>query len=324
MVRTLVIGGSKFVGRHLVAEMLRRGHQVSVLNRGKTAQAPPGVEHIQCDRKDHAALKACLQDREFDAVFDIIAYVPDDVRPLVPMLDGRVGRFVVVSTGSVYKTVDIYPAKEHCEKVTDNSAGDYGYNKQLIEQILFEAYEKTGFPVSIVRPGIIYGPHNPVYRESLFFDRVVKSRPVLIPGDGRYLVQFGYVDDLATLLLLCAERAEALGQAFNFAGEYSAPMDDYVEAIFGAAGRRTEVVHYDPERLGMTAADVSKIFPYRWKAHTMRDISKAIYVLGYKQQVSLWQGLSEAFKWFAGAGIERKEIDFALEDRIIEATEHRD
>jgi hypothetical protein len=56
----------------------------------------------------------------------------------------------------------------------------------------------------------------------------------------------------------------------------------------------------------------------------MRDISKAIYVLGYKQQVSLWQGLSEAFKWFVGAGIERKEIDFALEDRIIEATEHRD
>jgi nucleoside-diphosphate-sugar epimerase len=318
--RALVMGGTRFVGLHLVWELARGDHDVTIVNRGQTrAEIPVGVRRITCDRKDHASLRRLLSEQEFDAVFDIMAYVPEDTRPLIDIFEGRCGRFVQVSTGSVYKQVDVFPWKEDFEKVTDNSEGDYGYNKQLIEEMLFEAHARTGFPVSVIRPGYIYGPDNSVYRESLFFDRVVKGRPVVIPGDGSYLTCFGYVDDLARLLILCATRKEAVGQAFNFSGEFAVPMNEYMEKIFAACGRRVPMAHFRPEDIGLSDADVRKVFPYRWRSHTLRDISKAIYLLGYKEQVSLGDGLKAAFQWFLKAGIERKSIDFSLEDRIIQA-----
>jgi len=319
-VKALVMGGTRFVGLHLVWELSRDGHEVTIVNRGKTpARLPDGVTRITCDRKDHASLRKALAGTEFDAVFDIMAYVPDDTRPLIDIFDGRTGRFVLVSTGSVYKQVEVFPWKEDFEKVTDNSQGDYGYNKQLIEEMLFEAHARTGFPISLIRPGYIYGPHNSVYRETLLFDRVVKVRPVVIPGDGSYLECFGYVDDLARLLILCATREEACGEAFNFAGEFAFPMNDYMEKVFAACDRRVPLVHFRPEEVGMSDADVPKVFPFRWKTQTLRDTSKARYLLGYREQVSLDQGLKEAFKWFVEAGIERKSIDFTLEDKIIRA-----
>jgi len=318
--KALLMGGTRFVGLHLVWELTRAGHDVTIVNRGQTpASLPDGVRRITCDRKDHASLRRLLSGKEFDAVFDIMAYVPEDTRPLIDIFDGHCDRFIQVSTGSVYKSVDVFPWKEDFAKVTDNSQGDYGYNKQLIEEMLFEAHARTGFPVAMIRPGYIYGPHNSVYRESLFFDRVVKGRPVVIPGDGSYLTCFGYVDDLARLLVLCATRKEAVGQAFNFSGELAVPMNDYMEKIFAACGTRVPLVHFRPEEAGISDADVHKVFPYRWKSQTLRDTSKAVYLLGYKEQVSLDDGLKAAFKWFVQAGVERKSIDFSLEDRIIQA-----
>lgn len=317
---TLVIGGTRFVGLHLVWELVRRGHEVTVLDRGQTpACLPEGTKRIYCDRKDTAALEDCLAHKQYDVVFDIMAYLPGDTAPLVRIFDGRIERFVHVSTASVYRQVYVYPWKEHFAKVSSVTEGEYAPNKQRIEEILFEAHSKSGFPVCIVRPGYIYGPHNSVYRESSFFDRVVKGRPVLIPGDGSQLIQFGYVDDLARLLILAAEKHEAVGEAFNFAGEYCYTLNDYVEAIFAAAGQRTSVVHFTPQRAGISASDVARVYPYLRQNHLVIDIAKSQYVLGYTEQVGLKQGLSEAFKWFTMSHIERKQVDFSFEDRIIEA-----
>jgi len=317
--KTLVIGGNRFVGLRLAWELSRRGHEITVLNRGQTeAVLPPGTARIKCDRKDHATLKSCLAGLEFDAVFDIIPMVPDDTRSIVDILDGHVGRFVHVSTASAYKATNAAPVKEDFPKVASISEGEYGFNKQLCEEVLFEAHSRTGFPAVAIRPGYISGPHNNVYRESLFFDRVVKGRPVLVPGDGTHLAPFGYVDDLARLLVLCAEREEAVGEAFNFSGEFSVPTNDYVEAVFGAAGRWTDVVHFDPDRLGLSPQDVFQVFPYLWRNSVVFDISKAMYTLAYREEVRLGEGLRRAFQWFTGAGIERKNMDFGLEDRILD------
>ncbi len=316
--KTLVIGGSRFVGLRLVWELTGQGHEVCVLNRGTTpAPLPQGIERITCDRKDPTALRKALSKREFDAVFDIIAYVPDDTKPLVEILDGKVGKFVHVSTGSVYKSQNVFPWKEHFDKVTDNSEGEYGYQKQLIEEVLFAAYHRSGFPAVMIRPGVIYGPHNNVYRESMLFDRIVKGRPVLVPGDGTYLTQFGYVDDLARLLVLAARSECSSGQAYNFAGEYAYPMNDYVEMLFEAGGKPVQMMHFAPEKVGLSIKEVSKVFPFRFRTHTVRDISKAIYELGYAEQMSLREGLKHSYRWYIEHQIERTDIDFSLEDRIM-------
>lgn len=358
----LVLGGTRFVGLHAVRELVRRGYEVTALNRGTHPELlPPGVRHLKCDRKDETQFKeilaAAARSQAFDAVVDPSAYVPADITPAAEALDGLVGAYIFISSGSVYKSTNVFPWHEDLPKVTDQaSAGEYGYNKMLCERVLMEAFEGRRFPAKIIRPGYIYGPHNTVYREAYFFDRIRAGRPVLVPGTGVVLSQFGYVDDLADLIILAMENPRAAGQAYNFSGRHMYPLDDYVHAcaravaaaeggagdaatrrdgdlVDGAHGRVSaapvvpvaavapEIVHYWPEQAGLTDRDVAGLFPYRWRVNTVRDISKAMYELGYREQTSLDQGLTEACRWYFGevdAGRRPfPEPDYAGEDRIL-------
>lgn len=347
----LVLGGTRFVGLHAVIELVRRGYEVTVLNRGTHPEVlPPGVKHLKCDRKDEALLRGTLESAVakggFDAVVDPSAYVPSDVEPVIDVLGARVGSYVFISSGSVYRSRDVFPWYEDLPQVTGLSAGAYGYNKKLCEDALMEACGRHGFPARIIRPGYIYGPHNTVYREAYFFDRIRAGRPVLVPGTGVVLSQFGYVDDLANLIILAMKAPRASGQAFNFAGRYMRPLDDYVRACaravatveaeiggnalqtgrsgdgcsHGEAGDRPKIIHYWPEDVGLKDEDVARLFPYRWRVSTVRDISKARYTLGYEEKTTLDEGLTEACRWYFGEVAKGRRPfqapDYAEEDRI--------
>src|SRR5258705_7015344 len=103
MMRMLVVGGTRFVGRHLVAGALAAGHEVTLLHRGRTgADLFPEAEHRLADRSDPAALSAALADGRWDATIDVCAYLPRQVGALADALDGRGGAYVFISTASVY------------------------------------------------------------------------------------------------------------------------------------------------------------------------------------------------------------------------------
>lgn len=326
------MGGTRFVGLHTVRELVKRGYQVTVLNRGTRPDVlPAGVSQVKCDRKDEFLLKetlgSLLKEHCFDAVVDTSAYVPSDVVPLVDILKGCIGAYVFISSGSVYKARNIFPWYEDMPRVSDSWAGAYGYNKKLCEDVLLDAYEKDRFPFRIVRPGYIYGPHNTVYREAYFFDRIFSGRPVLVPGTGEVLSQFGYAGDLANLIILAMENPEACGQAYNFAGKFQRPLDDYVSccalALSCVHGRdfRPEILHYWPENVGMTNRDAGRLFPYRWLVSTVRDISKIRYELGYDEGWTLEEGLTEACRWYLDEIARGRrpfpEPDYGAEDSLL-------
>ena len=324
--RVVVIGGSKFVGLHLTRELVSRGHEVTVVNRGQTAkELPAGVGRIIADRKEPAALAARVAEAgPWDAVYDCIAYVPAESEPLVravwtdPPGSRRVLKhFVHISTGSVYGKTDYLPLKEHFPCTADSDPGTYGSNKKLIEDLLFAARENEGLPVTILRPGYIYGPDNPIYRESYFFDRVRRGRPVLVPGNGLTITQFVYVDDLARALALVLGNGEAVGEAFNIAGEYGCSLDHYTRLIGEAVGRPADIRHYDPPAAGLSAEEIKKVFPYKWREHTLRDTTKIRQVLGYREKHTLKQGLAEAYRWYVEHWPVRGEPDFTLDDRVL-------
>src|SRR3954447_9098700 len=140
--RILVIGGSSFVGRHIVQNALDRGHHVTLFNRGKTDPgAFPTAEHLTGDRNSDLS---ALDDRSWDATVDVCAYVPRQVRTLLEALGSRAGHYTFISTISVYGEVDVESGFDEAAPLLEASYDDeltmekYGELKVGCEEVARE------------------------------------------------------------------------------------------------------------------------------------------------------------------------------------------
>jgi len=213
--RVLVLGGTAFLGRHLVEEALRRGHTVTTFNRGRTASDRPDVEAIHGDRRVAADLDP-LRGREWDAVADTSGFVPRVVRDTAAALGDRVGHYAFVSSLNAYRD---WPSEAVAETspvwdcAADSDIADYGPGKAGAERAVLEAY---GERVLITRSGLILGPYENVGRLVWWLRRIARGGDVLAPGDPDERLQLIDARDLASWLLDTAERG--VGGVFNAVG----------------------------------------------------------------------------------------------------------
>jgi 2'-hydroxyisoflavone reductase len=215
--RILVLGGTKFLGRAIVDAALGRGDAVTMFNRGKTNRGLyPGVETVIGDRTMGLSV---LDGREWDAVIDVAAYEPEDVRLSAEAFAKRTGRYVFVSTVSVYAgqntregQLEDAPLQELRDGMTD-FAQRYGPSKAVAERIVQEVYGERAL---IGRPGLITGPHDPTDRVPYWPRRIARGGRVLAPGDPADLVQFIDVRDLAAWLADACHAGR--GGVFNLTG----------------------------------------------------------------------------------------------------------
>jgi len=155
----LVLGGTQFVGRHIVEAAVEAGHSVSVFTRGVSPDdLPPGVTRLRGDRD--GGLDA-LRDGSWDACVDVSGYVPRVVRQSAELLRGRVGRYLFISTVSVYApgprdwTLEDAPLQELDDPATEDVQAAYGGLKVLCERVVNEVF---GERATHVRPHIVAGP----------------------------------------------------------------------------------------------------------------------------------------------------------------------
>src|SRR5579884_944161 len=218
----LVIGGTQFIGRLLVAELLKQDHSVTVLHRKAKHNLGRRVKNLAADRNDPAAMKAVLAGKNFDVVFDNVydwergtsaAQVEGTVRAVANHLH----RYIFMSSVAAYG--DGLNHHEGDALAPDDAPDLYVRNKAMSERALFRLHQRIGLPVVTLRPPYVYGPgkHNPYYREAFFWDRLRLGRPIILPGDGRRLMQFIYVKDLVRLPLTPMTEPAAIGHAFNVA-----------------------------------------------------------------------------------------------------------
>ncbi len=213
----LVLGGTKFAGRAIVEAALGRGDAVTLFNRGKTNPGLyPGVETVIGDRTEDLSP---LDGREFDAVIDVACYDPAVARLSAEAFRDRAGRYVFVSSVSVYASqattesqLEDAPLAELKPDLPDYP-DNYGANKALSEAVVREVY---GDRALIGRPGLITGPHDPTDRFPYWPRRIAAGGRVLAPGDAGDLTQVIDVRDLAAFLLDACHRDR--GGVYNLTG----------------------------------------------------------------------------------------------------------
>ena len=207
----LVIGGSQFVGRHLVAAAVARGDAVTVFNRGLTrADWPAAVVLRHGDRKSDLS---ALADGQWDAVVDCCGYLPRDVARIADALHGRVGRYVFISSVSVYASFALPndesgalgQIEDHDTELVDGRS--YGPLKALCEEAVGARFGAES--TLLIRPGLVVGPHDPTQRFTYWPVRVARAAPheaVLAPGSADNPVQLIDARDLAAFVLHATER----------------------------------------------------------------------------------------------------------------------
>src|SRR2546425_3858308 len=293
MMSVLVIGGSRFVGLHTVSILLKDGYQVTTLNPGTTEQ-PPDVRHLKCDRKDLLRLKSISEKEDFDAVLDITAQEPEDTEAMISIFDGRIERFVHCSTGAVYEEKWEFPVFEEDSIMSWTGSRTYPENKSQCERLLLKAFEERGFPVTILRPTVVYGPHNYLYREAYVFDRAEAGRPIPVPGDGTSVTHVVHVDDVAKAFAEALWSHASIGQAYNIAGPRAVSLDLWTEAAAKPSTKNVKIIHYDES---LVSRDLKKGFPLPTSPWIM-SIQKAQRDLGFNPR-GLYDGMKETYEWYS-------------------------
>lgn len=232
------MGGTQFNGLALVRELVRAGHDVTVLNRGQTdAVLPRSVRRLRGDRTDHERMRELFAREEFDCVQDMSAYHPEDVELMIDLFHGKTGHYVFASSTVVYAPSDVLPITEDHPDDRSPAQNEYGLHKLLCEDLLVRAHRERGFPATTVAFSMVFGPHNPLAdREQRMFARLLAGRPVLIPGDGTALSQVGHVDDQARALRMLMGEPATFGKRYNLTGAQYYSGEGYVDTFASVLG----------------------------------------------------------------------------------------
>jgi len=210
--RILVLGGTSFAGRHLVELGLGRGHDFVLFNRGRTgAELHPGVERVTGER---AGDLDGLRGRTFDAVVDMSGYFPPDVERSATLLAGAAGRYLFVSTRSVYSDHSTPGANEDSpvgelppgvpdDEITGESYGPLKLGCERAAQAAF------GDRALVLRPGLIVGPYDPTGRFTYWPVRAADGGDMLAPAPPDQPIQVVDARDLAAFALDLLERDSA-------------------------------------------------------------------------------------------------------------------
>jgi nucleoside-diphosphate-sugar epimerase len=309
--RILIMGGTRFIGVYLTKILVEQGHEVVLFNRGNKPAPVDGVKQIQGDRTDASQLKEKLSSEQFDAVFDNNGRELGDTQPLAEIFKDRVQHFVYMSSAGVYLKSDQLP---HIEgDPVDPKSRHKGKHET-------EAYlAQLGLPWTSIRPTYIYGPQNYNDLEAWFFDRIVRDRPIPIPGNGLHITQFGHCQDLAMAMAAVLGNETAVGQIYNISGDRFVTFDGLARACVEAAGKSpdtVQLVHYDPKQFDFGKR---KAFPLRVQ-HFFASVNKAMTELNWKPEYDLLGGLKDSFQNdYQASGRHKTEVDFSLDDEILKA-----
>jgi len=299
--KILLIGGSRFLGIHIVSDLAARGHEVVVLNRGTRPTHKAAARAIKCDKNDRAAFARALNSEQWDAVIDTILS-DEDLLFLIEQLNGKIGHFVHTGSIGVYGLASQIPATENIPLFEHDA--DFNFNSKLRQdQVLMRAHLEKGFPATSLRMSNIYGAGDiPLDgwggRSAEFFRKLRDGETIPLAEGGSALLHPGHVADLARSFRRALEQPRSIGQIYNIAGPHALMMRDYVRLIARIMGVEAKLEF-------TTQQNILERFPQHTNArglsfacqHMCCDIAKARRELAWQPVIRLDVGLAGNVAW---------------------------
>tara|TARA_Y100001968_G_scaffold240452_1_gene223994 strand:- start:510 stop:1430 length:921 start_codon:yes stop_codon:yes gene_type:complete len=282
--KVLVMGGTRFVGKYLVSNLVSKGFDITVFTRGQNP-IPKGVSHVKGDRKSKEDLNL-LSGQPFDVIVDSSGRTLLDTKSLLEVTGIPKNRLLYVSSAGVYSNSALWPIDENY-KIDPSSR-----HKGKLET---ESWLKNqSIPFTSFRPTYIYGPgnYNPI--EKWFFDRITSNQPIPLPGDGSFITQLGHVSDLADAMTLSLGDYSTINKIYNCSDVKGITLLGLTQIAAHVAGKNFEKVNikfFDPSKL---EAKSRKAFPLRI-GHFLTDTTLIRNTLNWKPRYTLEKGLKDSF-----------------------------
>jgi nucleoside-diphosphate-sugar epimerase len=320
--KVLVIGGTLYIGRLLVDELVKAGHDVAVLHRKPKHDLGRRVENLMADRNDADSLREALSGRRFEVVFDN-AYdwqrgtTAAQVEATVRASGDRITRYLFMSSVAAYG--DGLNHKESDPLAPDYHVDPYVRHKATTERLLFRMRAQSGLPVVTFRPPYVYGGNNPFYREQFFWDRLRAGRPIIIPGDGYRLMQFAYVTDLVQAMVRAMVEPKAVGEAFNIGDPKPVAQAELVEKLAKAANLEATLVRVPRDIIAQAGGNAMEEPYYFGEYFDLPPITEYIGKVTRVLKMKLTPfdiGLKETYRWYT-RNHKPRTAGFEFDDKVL-------
>ncbi|MCU0310504.1 MAG: hypothetical protein MUE36_06140 [Acidimicrobiales bacterium] len=328
--RVLVIGGTGPTGIPIVAGLVERGHDVTILHRGthERDETPASVEHLHHDPYDVDSLRAGLDGR----TFDVVVAMYGRLRRIAEETAGRVGRFVSVGgVPAVRGWMNPFletpnglpvPVDESAPTVRTPDEDEKGYRVARTEEMVFEHHPDAAH----FRYPYAYGPYQVVPREWMVVRRVLDGRRrMVVADDGLTLHHHGYTENLAHAVLLGVDRPDAAaGKVFNCGDTEVLTVRQVIELCADALDHEVEIVSMPHE----IAVPARPLLMQPLPTHRVLDLSRLRDDLGYRDVVPAREAVARTARWLRDNPPERggteemilmDPFDYDAEDRLIDA-----
>ncbi len=314
-----IVGGTGNISQSIVRLLLEQGDEVVCFNRGQTTKTPDGVRVVVGDRRNRDDFEHKMQAEKFDAAIDMICFNAEEAASSIRAFRG-VGWFVQTSTTCTYGIQYDYLPSDETHPLRPTT--EYGRNKAAADDVYLEAYHREKFPVVIIKPSTTYGPVQGMLRQICWdfswIDRVKKSKPTIICGDGFAIHQHLHVDDIARAFAGVIGKEHTIGQTYNAVNRGYITWADYHRLAGKILGKEVELVGVPFEDLkSLNVPDVGILedeFAYNAyysSEKLFRDVPE------FHPQITLEQGMTQVLEVMEREGRIPNSDELKWEDEII-------
>ena len=328
--KVLFIGGTGVVSMDAVKLAVKRGFDVTVLNRGKSKMKVQGVKTIIADIKNDAQVAELIRDKFYDVIIDCITFEPNDMRRKLELFRDHYYQWIYISSCAAYLPGIALPIREKISP-TGNPTWEYGRGKSACEAEIEREHLLYGANYTTIRPSETYNDYripgvfvaNPHYGGYTILHRMRTGKPVLVMDDGNSLCPFLHSIDMARAIVGIFMNEEAMNRSFHITSDEAHSWREVTEMVAQAAGAQANIVY-------VPYLELAKEIPYTPLGDTYGVMTCKHYscvfdnsaiksvVPDFKNTISLAEGLKRVVAFY-DAHNELKTIDENLDvamDRV--------